>query len=109
MAVSYVVEGAKLKCTFGAATSSLCLPDGHNIMLGGKKRANISDHVGGKNIMSFGSCKCSVPPPPCSMATMMPWITGKTDVLVDGQPALTKDSMTICSCGGVITIENDGQ
>ena len=109
MGVSYVVEGAKLKCTFGAQTSSLCVPGGHGVTIGGKNRANISDHMGGKNIMTFGICKCSSPPPPCSMATTMPWLNGKMDVLVDGQPALIKDSMAMCTMGGVITIENDGQ
>ena len=106
---SYVVEGAVLSCTLGTSSSRLSLPDGHHIYINEKKQANIGDHRGGKNIKSFGACRRSTPPPACIMATGSKWVNGKENVLIDGEPALLDVSSAMCSCGGVISISNDGQ
>jgi hypothetical protein len=43
------------------------------------------------------------------MATVSPWINGKSDVLVEGEQALTNKSINICACGGVVSVVDDGQ
>lgn len=106
---TYVVEGAALSCSLGSDQSSLQLPKGHGIFIKGKKRANIADHTGGMNILSFGSCSRSDPPPPCAMATVMKWVNGKENVLVDSEPALQSSSLNLCAYGGVISIVTNGQ
>ena len=106
---TYVVEGAKLTCSLGGKANSLRIPDDRRISINGRKQANIGDHGGGKNIMSFGPCSRSTPPPPCIMSTGMKWVNGKGNVLVEGEPALLDTSVNLCACGGVIRIANDGQ
>jgi len=106
---TYVVEGATLMCTLGGKPSKLQIPAERGIFRNEKKEANIDDHVGGENILSFGPCSRSIPPPPCIMATSKQWIMGKNDVITDGHPALLSTSVNICDCGGVISIVDDGQ
>lgn len=106
---AYVVEGATLSCSLGSSLIKLQIPKDHLVYINGKRRANIADHLGGENILSFGSCKRAYPPPSCIMATVMKWINGKESVLIDGEPALTDKSVNLCACGGVIRIVDDGQ
>ena len=108
-AQSYVVEGATLACTLGGITNRLQIPINKNITINGKEQANIADHIGGMNIMSFGPCSRAIPPLPCIMATGNMWVGGKPNVLVDGMPALLNTSVNLCLCGGVISIINNGQ
>ena len=107
--MTYVVEDATLTCSLGTRTNKLKIPNDHKVYLSGKRRANIGDHIGGENIMSFGSCRRAEPPPPCIMATVMKWIGGKDNVKVDDELALINTSINLCACGGVIRIRNDGQ
>ena len=93
---SYVVEGATLTCTLGTINNQLQIPNDHMVYLGGKKRANVGDHIGGQNIMSFGPCHRSEPPPACIMATVMKWVGGKNNVKVDDELALINTSINIC-------------
>jgi len=106
---SYVVEGATLTCTLGSMENQLQIPNDHHVYINDKKRTNIGDHSGGQNIMSFGPCHRADPPPPCIMATVMNWVGGKEDVFVDDQEALLNTSLNLCACGGVISVEKDGQ
>ena len=106
--LTYVVDGATLQCTLGGATSTFTIPS-RNVFIQGSKRGNVDDHVGGVNIHSFGPCARADPPPPCIMATVSPWINGKSDVLVEGEQALTDKSINICACGGVVSVVDDGQ
>ena len=106
---TYVVEGATLTCTLGTIQNQLQIPDSHGIYINGIKRANVADHVGGVNIMSFGPCRRAFPPPPCIMATIMKWVKGKEDALINDEPALQNISLNLCACGGVISIVDDGQ
>ena len=76
----------------------------------GKMKFNDGD------IMTFGGaggnlfCAKMAPPVPCTPVIAGTWLNGKTNVMVGGMPALTSDSMAICSCGGgVIKIQKDGQ
>lgn len=106
---SYVVDGATLRCTLGSSSSSLSLPQGHQVYLRGKKQANAADHIPIRNIGCFGSCSRSCPPPPCVVATASNWINPKSDVYVGEDKALLNTSICFCSCGGVISITDDGQ
>ena len=105
----YVVMGARLECTLGVAPSSLVVLPQHRIVLRGKNRANIGDAKPFVNILPFGACKITSPPKPCTPACSM-WMGGKTDVLLDGLPALLDCDKLFCAAGGgVITIKDNGQ
>ena len=107
-AITYVVEGATLVCTQGSSPSQLQIPDKRGVYINDIKQANINDHVGGQNIMSFGSCSRSFLLPGCIMATSNQWVRGKMDVLVDDHDALLDSSVNFCDCGGVISITDNG-
>lgn len=98
-------------------------PD-RTIWLTGQPQANISDHVPMRNIAPFGRCHTTaypatgaataaahgkLTPMPCVPNTPFPWMGGKNDVILKGQPALLKSSTCKCVWGGTITITFDGQ
>ena len=108
MIQEYVVDGAQLECTMGAAPSKRSVPP-HRVKLRGKGRANIGDSMPFSNIAPFGACKITSPPKPCTPACAK-WISGKTDLLVDGEPALLNTDMNVCTAGGgIVTIKESGQ
>lgn len=106
---SYVVQGAELKCSLGMTTSKLQLPIGHGVFIRDKKQANVGDFKPLYNILPFGSCKISSPPPPCIPAITGNWLNGKEDVVIETEAALLNTSLVVCSCGGIIKITDDGQ
>ena len=109
MGTEYVVNGARLDCTMGLAPAKLIVLPSRNVILRGNRKANIGDCIPFVNIPSFGSCKVTVPPKPCTPACAL-WMGGKMDTLVQGMPALLSNSFTICPAGGgVITISDSGQ
>lgn len=70
-------------------------------------RANIGDCKPMVNVGPFGVCKMTHLPcvPACAV-----WLNGKTDVLVQGLPALLDQSMAVCPAGaGILKIKDDGQ
>ena len=98
-------------------------PD-RTIWLTGQPQANISDHVPMRNIAPFGRCHTTaypatgaataaahgkLTPMPCVPNTPFPWMGGKNDVILQGQPALLKTSQCKCVYGGTITLTFDGQ
>lgn len=121
---SYVCSSATLRCSYGDSLSTLKVLPSRTIWLTGQPQANISDHESKVNIAPFGKC-CTVAfpptgaataaahgkltPMPCVPGTYYPWMGGKDDVLLQGQPALLKSSRCMCIYGGVITITYDGQ
>lgn len=124
MSDSYVCSKAKIKCSFGDKISTLTVFPTRTIWLTGEPQANISDHVSMMNIAPFGKCHTvsypatgsataaahgKLTPMPCVPNTPFPWIGGKSDVLLKGQPALLKSSKCKCVWGGTITITFDGQ
>lgn len=124
MADSYVCSKAKIKCSCGDKISSLTVFPDRTIWLTGEPQANISDHVSMRNIAPFGKCHTTaypatgsataanhgrLTPMPCVPNTPFPWMNGKNDVLLKGQPALLKSSSCKCIYGGVITFTYDGQ
>ena len=109
VAKEYVVEGATLKCTLGVASGKLLVTPPHRVKLTGKNRANIGDTKPFANIPSFGACKITSPPKPCTPACAM-WLSGKTDVLIQGLPALLNSDKVVCMAGGgLISITDSGQ
>lgn len=121
---SYVCSKAKIKCTNGDKISTLTVFPDRTIWLTGEPQANISDHIPMQNIAPFGKCHTTkypatgsataanhgkLTPMPCIPNTPYPWMGGKNDVLLKGEPALLKSSTCKCVWGGTISITYDGQ
>lgn len=120
---SFVTGGAVLKCTFGAAPSSLLvLPSNNSQVL--QPMASIMDSKPIVNIPPFGMCSSPanptvatataaaqgvLTPMPCVPVTAAPWAPGMPTVLVANFPALTSDCMATCQWGGVIQVSMPGQ
>ncbi|MCI9123566.1 MAG: DUF4280 domain-containing protein [Eubacterium sp.] len=107
MGQSYVVNGAKVKCSMGTVAVPLRTTPGRRVKVHGKDKANIMDCKPMINVGPFGVCKMTHVP--CVPACFI-WLNGKTDVLVQGFPALLNKSIAICPVGaGVLKLKNDGQ
>jgi len=118
-----VTGGAVLKCSFGAAPSTLMtLPV--NKVLVNMPAANIMDNKPFVNILPFGTCSSLanpmvisataaalgvLTPMPCLPVTVSPWVAGKPTVLIGNMPALSDDSKLMCCWAGVISINSPGQ
>ena len=109
MAIYDICEGATIQCTLGTATSALQVPQNHDSILKGKKQATIDDYKGNANIMPFGACARTLPPPPCSPTIVMPWLMGQADFKLRGQLSLLNICIVPCVYGGVISIVDPGQ
>lgn len=124
MADSYVCSGAMMKCTMGTSPARLTVLPIRTVFLTGQPMANISDHQTMVNLAPFGLCRSlgfpatasataaalgTLTPMPCMHNTPFPWMCGKNDYLVQGQPALLKSSTCQCMWGGTISLVNDGQ
>ncbi|MEC0235053.1 DUF4280 domain-containing protein [Paenibacillus kribbensis] len=120
----YVVAGAILKCSFGTQPTRLKRPFSHGVYIKDKAQMNVSDYLPGDNISGFGRCFSLTNPAvlnsnmvdiygvkkaPCIPMITRPWIGGKKDVLVEGQPSLTDQCSNSCLYCGFISIKNDGQ
>lgn len=121
---SYICSGAKIRCSCGDKISTLTVLPSRTIWLTGTPQANICDHQPMVNIAPFGRCHTIAYPPtgsataaahgkltpmPCQPNTPFPWMGGKSDVLLQGSPALLQTSTCRCIWGGTITITFDGQ
>ncbi|WCN36415.1 DNA/RNA non-specific endonuclease [Aneurinibacillus uraniidurans] len=116
---SYVVVGATIRCSgCGGGTQKLELPVSHGVCVKDKPQMNIQDYKVGENIKPFKFCTSSsnpkvqaaeLRPVTCTPVIEKPWINGRDDKEVEGSPALSIKSTVICSNGGTISIENDGQ
>ncbi|HEY8465114.1 MAG TPA: DUF4280 domain-containing protein [Bacillota bacterium] len=121
---NYVVEGAKLECSFGDTPSNLRIPFQRYSLIDCKKIAVINDYHPNLNIMPFGMCHSRsnpevarataanhgrLTPQPCKPMTTSPWMRGKNDVTVDDVPCLLKVSTLRCQWCGVIQVSADGQ
>lgn len=124
MADSYVCSGATMKCTMGTNTAKLTVLPSRTVYLTGKPMANISDHLTMVNLAPFGRCRSlgfpstaaataahhgHLTPMPCMHNTPFPWMNGKNDYIVKGNPALLKSSTCQCMWGGTISLITDGQ
>ncbi len=104
---SYVVRGAKTRCSQGSEPSRLNLPQCHGVYLREKPQLNIMDFQPMINIRPFGYCRAQNGP--CTPVVLGPWQLGKDNVLIDEQNALLNKSINFCARGGEITITDDGQ
>lgn len=124
MADSYVCSGATMKCTMGTKTAKLTVLPIRTVFLTGKPMANISDHLTMVNLAPFGRCRSlgfpatasataahhgHLTPMPCMHNTPFPWLNGKNDYIVKGDPAMLKSSTCQCMWGGTISLITDGQ
>lgn len=123
-AYNYVVQGATLRCSFGDSDSVFKVPNTHEIYIRKKSQGNIMDFKPNQNIFPFGLCSSLANPEvaaatsanngvlkkmPCNPATVLQWINGKEDFLIENYPALLTISTTTCMWCGVISIVDDGQ
>lgn len=115
--------GAVLKCSFGAAPSTLnVLPV--NRVLTGMPVANIMDGKPFLNVLPFGMCMSManpmvaaataaalgvLTPMPCLPMTVAPWVPGVPTTLIGNMPALDMNSKLMCNWGGVIQILAPGE
>lgn len=106
MSNSYVVQGASVSCTMGSVNAPLRTTPGRRVKLRGKERANIGDCIPLVNVGPFGVCKMTKLP--CTPACAV-WMGGKTNVLVQGLPALLDNSKAVCPLGGILKFKDDGQ
>lgn len=118
-----VSMGAMMKCSFGAAPSSLVVLPKNRVMCEGPPAANIMDHIPFLNIMPFGVCTSManpavaaatsaamgvLTPVPCTPVTAAPWTPGAPTVMIANMPALDNVSKCMCSFGGVIGFASPG-
>ncbi|MEZ5351810.1 MAG: DUF4280 domain-containing protein [Bryobacteraceae bacterium] len=118
-----VCAGAMLKCSFGAAPSSLAVLPANRVYTG-TPTANIMDGKPMLNVLPFGVCTSLanpavaaataaalgvLTPMPCMPNTPAPWVPGAPTVLIAGIPALDNSSKLMCMWGGVIQITMPGQ
>ena len=112
---SYLVTGAKLRCMWGSKPGTLVISEGHNVIAGGRPKANCSDSRKGENIPEFGICGISSCGRTCRecMSLADKWIntSGSSWKLekLNGDTALTMDSILLCRKGGIIVPETSGQ
>lgn len=124
MADSYVCSGATMRCSMGTSQAKLTVLPSRTIFLTGQPMANISDHLTMVNLAPFGRCRSlgfpataaataaahgKLTPMPCMHNTPVPWVPGKFDYMIQGQPALLKSCKCQCMWGGTISITDDGQ
>lgn len=124
MADSYVCSGATMKCSMGTSQAKLTVLPSRTVFLTGQPMANISDHLSMVNLAPFGRCRSlgfpatasataanhgTLTPMPCMHNTPFPWMGGKNDYIVKGDPALLKSSTCQCMWGGTISLVTDGQ
>jgi len=124
MADSYVCSGATMKCTMGTSQARLTVLPTRTVFLTGQPMANISDHLSMVNLAPFGRCRSmgfpatasataanhgTLTPMPCMHNTPFPWMGGKNDYIIKGDPALLKSSTCQCLWGGTISLVTDGQ
>lgn len=116
-----VSMGAMMKCSFGAAPSTLVVLPKNKVLAEGPPAANIMDHIPMTNIMPFGMCNSpanptvaaataaamgALTPMPCVPLTSAPWLPGAPTVLIANMPALNNTSKCLCNWGGVIEFTN---
>lgn len=124
MSDSYVCSGATMRCSMGTSQAKLTVLPLRTVFLTGQPMANISDHLTMVNLAPFGRCRSlgfpatasataaahgKLTPMPCRHNTPFPWMGGKNDYIIKGEPALLKSSTCSCMWGGTISIVDDGQ
>lgn len=119
MGISYVVDGAKIKCSNGIGTSILKKSsENDNLELRSKVMVTIGDNKPDKNIIPFHLCKSKknpevikngMEPVPCRPVICNKWMHGEKDVYLNGELGLNSGCELACLYNGIIKIVNDGQ
>ena len=115
----FVNSGTRIQCSFGTAPGTLRVLPTRNVSIDGAQMANILDNKPMVNIQPCGLCRSLanpvvasatsaamgvLTPMPCVPNTTAPWMPGKTDVLINNQPALLGTDKLLCAWGGIIQI-----
>lgn len=118
-----VVTGAMLRCSQGAAPSTLTVTSNTASSAGEKPAATVDDYQPFANIAPFGVCRAManpqvaaatsaangvLTPQPCVPVTTAPWSPGASIVTIDGKKALTVGATCSCSWTGTIEITEAG-
>jgi hypothetical protein len=121
---SYVCSTAQMQCSMGTSPSSLTVLPDRTVLLSNKPKANIMDNKPMVNILPFGMCQSLanpqvaaatsaamgvLTPQPCIPNVTAPWMPGKTDLLIKGQPALLDNCQLMCMWAGSIKLNTNGQ
>jgi hypothetical protein len=113
-----VVNGAMMKCTFGASPGTLTIPPVNQVDGESQPSATIMDFQPMANVGTFGMCTApSNPqviaaqgsPVPCVPVTVSPWTPGSPVTTIQEIPALIDSDQCTCIWMGVITITYAGQ
>lgn len=115
MGKEYLVDGAQLTCVNGVGVSRLTVKKNHGVNEKGRKKANCTDSKAKENIPYFKSCKLNKETHLCEgyMKLAKKWenTVGMSSQMekVDGQNAITLDSVLLCRRGGLILPITSGQ
>lgn len=102
-------------CIHGSEVSLLKVPVGHGYISGGRKKANCRDCRACENIPYFGGCRLNKASHTCEgfMRLADRWESTEASLTkpekVDGEDAITMDSVLLCKKGGVIIPLTSGQ
>jgi len=103
---SYLVKGAKIKCTCGSQVGELKV-ENKNVCLLKVPIATVDDCEVDKNIPRFGIC--SVTGKPCVPMILGKWLCPHEQTKINGASAITTESALVCGKGGIILSETNGQ
>lgn len=118
-----VVHGATLRCSQGAAPSTLTVPPRSMVSADDLRVATVMDHVPVTNVAPFAMCRSPanpqvaaattaalgvLTPQPCVPVLPAPWTPGSPAVTVDHISALTDDSTCACAWAGVVDVTDAG-
>lgn len=118
MAITYVVEGAKIKCSQGVGESVLKCTNDNNVKLHDQTVLTVADNVPNINFTPFSSCKSKLnstvdevneSPVVCNPSICMKWMNAKEDVILNGEFVLNSNCTLTCMYNGRIEIVDDGQ
>ncbi len=115
MGKEYLVEGAQLCCIHGSKKTLLKVPKKHGYTSKGKQKANVLDCKAKVNIPFFGKCDRNEENNQCKgyMELKKKWesisASSTRPEKVNGQDALTMDSVLLCQRGGIIMPLTSGQ
>lgn len=104
----YITSGEVLKCSCGTEKTELKVAVKRTITIDDKRIATMVDSLPDVNIECFGQCKAD-------QNTLAPyvfegfWVDGCKRVIVDGFPALTKNSALICTRGQGVIVPRDNE
>jgi len=123
MSLAVVGVASMIRCEMGITPSPLIVLPDRTITAEFMLMGNITDFIPLANIEPFGECISLLnplvlaatiaadgvlTPQPCVPVTVVPWITGALDVLVEGAPALDQEATLMCIWAGPINVVEPG-